>query len=590
MHFFYHMSNLRSILTLAGLTWLKKILILIISCFLFMLIVGCDDASNISKAFKNRDAMTREEAIQELFQLTENIDFRRSIETGRAKLDLEMEEPDLAKNLPPIEEFPIINTAVTTQNSVVVEIFSSSEKSGTGTDGWLVEIAEEFNKSSIKIDGGKTAQVLIRKIPSGIGYQFISSNTYEPDAFTPSNELWIKLAEYSGKNFKVISESLVGNEAGLVLKNNLVEDFMKDDGIIDYGEVIEKVVTGQIVMGYTNPFASSTGLNFLVTVLNHFGGTNTENLTDDVISVFREFQKSVPFVAMTTLQLRNGVEKSGSLDVLVMEKQTYLQVPSLVNGFTFVPFGSYHNNPLVALANINAPKIEVLEIFKSFSEKSKFKVKAKEYGFNNPTKSFKTLAVPSGDFIKKAQRVWKFEKDSGKQIVTLFLCDVSGSMTGARLANVKEALKLGSEFINKKHQAGIISFNSEVQLKLPISDFAINHKAGFIEVANNLEAGGGTAMYDGIAVSLKLLLEKINQDNNLKPMLFVLTDGETKSGLKYNDLESIIEKIGIPIYTIGFEANIPELKMLSNTVEASTIDANVDNIKYKIGSLFNAQM
>jgi Ca-activated chloride channel family protein len=44
------------------------------------------------------------------------------------------------------------------------------------------------------------------------------------------------------------------------------------------------------------------------------------------------------------------------------------------------------------------------------------------------------------------------------------------------------------------------------------------------------------------------------------------------------------------VYTIGFEANIPELKRVSSLVEAATIDAKEDDIAYKIGTLLNAQL
>ena len=79
-----------------------------------------------------------------------------------------------------------------------------------------------------------------------------------------------------------------------------------DDGILDevdtlreqYGEldtkvVLEAVVAGDLAMGYTNPFASSTGLNFLVTVLDDFAAGDEDRLTaPDVASVFEAFQET----------------------------------------------------------------------------------------------------------------------------------------------------------------------------------------------------------------------------------------------------------------------------------------------------------
>ena len=74
--------------------------------------------------------------------------------------------------------------------------------------------------------------------------------------------------------------------------------------------VIDDVASGDLVMGYTDPFASSTGLNFLVTVLDSFAGGEEERMLDpDVVSTFERFQENVPFVALTTLQMRESVEQ-----------------------------------------------------------------------------------------------------------------------------------------------------------------------------------------------------------------------------------------------------------------------------------------
>ena len=43
-----------------------------------------------------------------------------------------------------------------------------------------------------------------------------------------------------------------------------------------------------------------------------------------------------------------------------------------------------------------------------------------------------------------------------------------------------------------------------------------------------MDASGGTATFDGIAVAVKMLLEEKGKDPDAKLMLFVLSDGETK--------------------------------------------------------------
>ena len=99
-----------------------------------------------------------------------------------------------ADSLPDISKFPI---SVENTTDSFVEIFSSTEKSGTGNDGWLNEVANDFNKANIEVNG-KPVSVKIRNIASGTATDYIRSGKYVPDAFTPSNELWGEMVKAQG--------------------------------------------------------------------------------------------------------------------------------------------------------------------------------------------------------------------------------------------------------------------------------------------------------------------------------------------------------------------------------------------------------
>ncbi len=97
-------------------------------------------------------------------------------------------------------------------------------------------------------------------------------------------------------------------------------------------------------------------------------------------------------------------------------------------------------------------------------------------------------------------------------------------------------------------------------------------------------------MYSGVAVALSMLIEEKTSNPNVKPVLFVLTDGETNEGLSFGKMSPVIKGIQIPVYTIGYEANIDELSRLSSLFEAASLNASEGEIDYKIGALLNAQM
>ena len=97
-------------------------------------------------------------------------------------------------------------------------------------------------------------------------------------------------------------------------------------------------------------------------------------------------------------------------------------------------------------------------------------------------------------------------------------------------------------------------------------------------------------MYDGVAVALSMLAEEQKKRPEIKPMLFVLTDGATNRGLSFDNLKGVVEGLDIPVYTIGYEADLAELKRLSALVEAASLTADQEDIAYKLSVLFNAEM
>ena len=318
-------------------------------CIVALIAVAIYEYSGLNLLRNMSSPLTREEASSDLTELLKNVDWTNDYVSRRVKLQLG-QQGDLKATLPNIAEFGMVVAPAVSSSDVSVEIFVSSEKSGKGTDGWMVEAANAFNPQKKRLGGGSVARIKIRKIASGTGYQFIASRKYLPEAFSPSNHLWVQMAAAHGVNMTPVREKLVGNIAGIVMKTSVAEKLDSQYGSVGVKNVIDAVFQGDIVMGYTNPFASSTGLNFLVTVLSTFSeGVEANMLSPAVVSTFEGFQRGVPFIAMTTLQMRDSVEQGGSLDAFVMEYQTFIKTQALQSGYEFIPFGIQHDKPLYAV-------------------------------------------------------------------------------------------------------------------------------------------------------------------------------------------------------------------------------------------------
>jgi Ca-activated chloride channel family protein len=487
--------------------------------------------------------------------------------------------PDIDESYPP---------QVRETTSSYIEIFSSTEKAGSGTDGWLTEVARDFNDAGVKIDG-KQVSVRLRGIPSGEAADYITSGKYRPDAYTPSNELWGEIITSQGVKAELVEKRLVGNVAGILLTRAKKDELVNKYGAINTMTIIDAVVNDELDMGYTNPFASSTGLNFLISALYAFDSSDL--LSDKAVAGFESFQPNIPVVSYTTLQMREAA-KSGVLDCFVLEYQTYVNTPE-IRHYEFTPFGFRHDNPMYAIGEMSDEKRMILNEFVEFSQQEKYQARATEYGFNGLDEYKSEVEPVGGDVIIQAQRLWKVVKNA-KPICAVFVADVSGSMDGEPLNNLRRSLLEGQKYIGGNNLIGLVSYSDDVNIDLPIAKFDLDQRPKFAGAVYDMQAGGGTATFDGIAVAMQMLIEQKaagpDRDPNLKPRIFVLSDGETNEGHSLNDIKEIVEELGIPIYTIGYNADIEALKEIARINEGACINADTDDVVYKLRNLFNAEL
>ncbi|WP_136479184.1 VWA domain-containing protein [Acetivibrio thermocellus] len=558
---------------------LKVIVILFgIALVVFGLIYGgISLTQNFGKSQKVISMESAEKKLDKLYKdITVNI-----IEPKKGQVDID--PPDLKESLPDISKYP---PQVEETTGTFIEIFSSTEKSGEKKDGWLLDVAREFNRANIQVNG-KPVSVRIRGIASGLATDYIISGKYLPDAFTPSNELWGEMIRASGVDISLVEKRLAGNVAGVLLSKAKYEELLQKYGSINLKNITEAVAANEIAMGYTNPFASSTGMNFLVSTLSTFDSKNI--LSEKAIEGFEKFQTNIPFVAYTTLQMRESA-KSGVLDGFILEYQTYENTPELKKDYVFTPFGVRHDSPMYAIGNLTQEKKEILNKFVEFCKSSKSQELATEYGFNRLDDYLPEISNFDGEAIMKAQKLWKEKKDVNNDIVAVFVADVSGSMAGEPLNRLKQSLINGSKYISSDVSIGLVSYSTDVNINLPIAKFDLNQRSLFVGAVESLAAGGNTATFDAIIVATKMLKEEKAKNPNAKLMLFVLSDGVTNYGHSLNDIKDMMKTFGIPIYTIGYNANIKALETLSQINEAANINADTEDVVYQLGSLFNAQM
>ena len=530
--------------------------------------------------WKSKETISKENATGKLKKICKDININE-VEPRKAPIDLGVK--DVKDTIPNIDKYP---AKVENTTDSYIEIFSTGEKAGNGKDGWLIDVANNFNESKFEING-KIISVKVREIASGLGMDYIISEKYLPDAYSPSNELWGEMIKANGKTIELCDDRMVGNVAGILISKEKYDELIKKYGAINLKNITQAVANGEINMGYTNPFASATGLNFLVSTLATFDSSNP--LSEKAIDGFNEFQNNIPLIAYTTLQLRNSAE-SGILDGFIMEYQTYINSPELKTDYIFTPFGYRHDSPLYSVGNLSNEKKEILNKFIEFYKQDKYQELAVKDGFNALEDYKCEIENLDGNTILQAQKLWKENKNGDKPIVAVFVADVSGSMEGEPLNELKKSLLNGSRYIGEENSIGLVTYSNDVNINLPIEKFDLNQRSLFTGAVQDMDASGGTATFDAIAVAVQMLLDEKEKNPDAKLMLFVLSDGETNIGHSLDDLREILESVKIPVHTIGYNANIEALENISRINEATSINADSDDVIYKLGSLFNAEM
>jgi len=265
-----------------------------------------------------------------------------------------------------------------------------------------------------------------------------------------------------------------------------------------------------------------------------------------------------------------------------------------IKSYEFIPFGTRHDSPIYAIGELSAEKMKILNKFVEFTQQEKYQSLATKYGFNGLNDYQSKARAVSGDVIIQAQKIWKEKKNAGKPICAVFVADVSGSMDGEPLNKLKRSLIDGQYYIGEDNLIGLISYSNDVHIDLPIAEFDLNQRSLFAGAVNDLQAAGSTATFDAIAIAMQMLIDQKalgpNADPNLKPRIFVLSDGKSNTGHSPGDIKGIVQGLGIPIHTIGYNANIPELEDISRINEGVFINADNEDVAYKLGSLFDYVM
>lgn len=486
--------------------------------------------------------------------------------------------------LPDISNYSL---SVKGNGDVNIEIFVPEEDNGSSILDFVIYAAETFNSENHTIPSGERASVSVRSLEASLAEDYILSGAYYPEGYMAANELYGSLMEENGINVSLITPKSIGNTVGLVLKQSKYDELIDKYGNLDIKAIIEANANGDISVGYTNPTNNPTGLNFVISMLSYFDANNPMSM--EATTDFSNFQNTVPVVSYSTSQMISAVE-SGSIDAFVLERQAYENTSSLKDSYVFMSFGVRHDNPIYAIGELNEKESATIQLFSEYLKNDNVQSYGTKLGFNKNETYVSTVGKYSGGMITTVLEFWKNEKASGKQIVAVFIADKSGSMDGRKMEALKESLKTAMQFVGEDCKVGLISYESYVYVDLPIGVFSKEQQEYFVGAVDRLDARGGTATNDALLIATKLINEEKTTNPEIKPIIILLSDGQTYNGYSLSSMEELLDFYDIPMYTIGYEANVRELESIAAINNGTFIDASSDDISYILKTLFDAEM
>lgn len=489
--------------------------------------------------------------------------------------------PDIMYELPDITNYPV---TVKGTGEVNVEIFVPTENNGSSIVKFIEHAATEFNAANITIDG-KTVSVSIRTLDATLAEDYILSGAYTPEGYIAANELYGILMNENGIAVSQVADRMVGNTMGIAIQQKKYDELKSAYSDVTIQTIVDATKDGKLGVGYTNPTNNPTGLNFVISMLSYFDANNP--MSFEATTDFSAFQSAVPLVSYSMDQMKQAVN-NGTINAFVVERQAFSADSDLSNNFVFMPFGVRHDNPLYAVGDVSAEESSVLTKFAEFAQSTEIQKYGNELGFNKDMTYTSTVANYEGSLIKEVLDVWKQAKTSTGGMSVIFVADVSGSMDGEKIKSLQQSLLNGMQYIGEETRVGLITFESNVYVDVPLGEFTTEQQEYFAGAVEKLKANGGTSTNDAIVIANKLLHDEPAEN---KKLIIVLSDGQTGSGYSLGTVKSLLDATEVPIYTIGYGSNADEaeLKEIAGINNGTYIKATTDNIGYLMKTIFEAE-
>lgn len=431
---------------------------------------------------------------------------------------------------------------------------------------------------------------IYRSLQQGTGMPF--------DAVWPANSLWIEL----GDSQKVVkhAQSVMRSPVILGIKKSIAEELGWDKNPVKTQDILTATEENKFRLSMTSATQSNSGssayLGFLYAMSGYPNTLTQEHLND------LEVQKQVKRILATVNRssgssgwLKNSLVDNPQLfDAMYNYEAMIIEANQTLASRGAEPLCAVYpedglmvaDSPLgfVSKGDSNKEKLflELQEHLLSTEVQNQIEGMGRRTGLlgmtvNNPDKAvwnpnwcintdkeIASIPVPKREVIEDA--LFMYQTDLRKPSLTVWVLDVSGSMEGHGIINLREAMStLLDTNLAREHllQMGsndvaiIIPFSNHVQEVWTIKGNKPEQLQTALSKVQKLTAGGGTDLYKALGTALNEL-KPYNDDNTLwdyLPSIIAMTDGRSDDG-NYSSYKRIKGQLpygsDIPIHAIAF--------------------------------------
>ncbi|MFN2224021.1 MAG: substrate-binding domain-containing protein [Chloroflexota bacterium] len=476
------------------------------------------------------------------------------------------------------------------RNAVVVDVVANSS-----LGNWLSGAVQRFNEAEIETAEGDPAYVQLTLADAGQAAADIAGGELSPALWVPDDGVWTQvLADQGNVAYTRDCTSLATSPLVIAMWRTAAESLGwpgQPLGWLDVGSLAADPSAwayysggefgDSLNLGHTHPGLSASGASTLLALVQSAQAKSDAVTVEDVEQPIVQasvsaFEAAVSWFSSNTGDLGRTMADRGPafLGAAVMYESDVVGngngqiVPIYPLEGTFVA-----DHPACLNNDLDAPTREAALLFREFL----LDVEAQQLAVSSGLRPVNDAAeigppldaahgvdldqpatvfgAPSVQTLYAVQDLWQSAR---KDVNLVMLLDVSGSMAGQKIDNMRDAAVQFVEQMGDDDFITIIPFSHELPV-LVYHQQVGPERQGIIEAVRQLEAAGDTALYDAIGAGAQLIAESTSPDT--ANALVVLTDGQDTYSYQYNFDQALIDMAAAnntTVFTIAYGSDADE--------------------------------